>query len=56
MCPGFSSDCIETLEEINIQGRETFLSQGGENFDFIPCLNDNSDHIELFKKLVNKYI
>ena len=56
ICPGFASDCIETLEEINIQGRESFISHGGENFDFIPCLNDNSDHIDLFKKLVMKYI
>ena len=56
ICPGFASDCVETLEEINIQGRESFLSNGGENFDLIPCLNDNSDHIELFEKLVKKYI
>ena len=56
ICPGFASDCVETLEEINIQGRESFLSQGGEKFDLIPCLNDDSDHIELFKKLVTKYI
>ena len=56
ICPGFASDCVETLEEINIQGRESFLSQGGENFDLIPCLNDNSDHIELFERLVTKYI
>ena len=56
ICPGFASDCVETLEEINIQGRESFLSKGGENFDLIPCLNDDSDHIELFEKLVNKYI
>ena len=55
ICPGFASDCVETLEEINIQGRESFLSQGGKNFDFIPCLNDNSDHVELFEKLI-KYI
>ena len=56
ICPGFASDCVETLEEINIQGRESFLKNGGINFDLIPCLNDNSDHIELFEKLVNKYI
>ena len=55
ICPGFASDCVETLEEINIQGRESFLGHGGENFDLIPCLNDNSDHIELFAKLVTKY-
>jgi ferrochelatase len=56
ICPGFSSDCVETLEEINIQGRESFLSHGGENFDLIPCLNDNSDHINLFENLIKKYI
>ena len=54
-CPGFASDCVETLEEINILGRETFLKNGGEKFDLIPCLNDNSDHIMLFEKLVKKY-
>ncbi len=56
ICPGFASDCVETLEEINIQGKESFLKSGGVNFDLIPCLNDNSDHIELFEKLVNRYI
>jgi protoporphyrin/coproporphyrin ferrochelatase len=56
ICPGFSSDCVETLEEINIQGREIFLKSGGKNFDLIPCLNDNIDHINLFKKLVEKYL
>ena len=52
----FASDCVETLEEINIQGKESFLSKGGKNFDLIPCLNDNSDHIQLFEKLVNRYL
>ncbi len=56
ICPGFASDCVETLEEINIQGRESFLSNGGENFDLIPCLNDDTRHIELFEKLVKKYL
>ena len=56
ICPGFASDCVETLEEINIQGRESFLSNGGENFDLIPCLNDNTDHINLFQNLLKKYI
>ena len=55
ICPGFASDCVETLEEINIQGKENFLKNGGEKFDLIPCLNDNSDHILLFEKLVKKY-
>ena len=56
ICPGFASDCVETLEEINIQGRESFIENGGNNFDLIPCLNDNPDHINLFEKLVKKYI
>ena len=54
ICPGFASDCVETLEEINIQGKESFLRSGGEKFDLIPCLNDNSDHISLFENLVKK--
>tara|TARA_Y100000817_G_scaffold306224_1_gene291206 strand:+ start:5566 stop:6558 length:993 start_codon:yes stop_codon:yes gene_type:complete len=56
ICPGFASDCVETLEEIDIQGRDSFIKNGGENFDLVPCLNDNSDHIELFEKLLKKYI
>ena len=56
ICPGFSSDCVETLEEILIQGKESFLDAGGENFDMIPCLNDNEDHIELLKNLISKSI
>jgi ferrochelatase len=56
LCPGFSSDCVETLEEINIQGRETFLKNGGQKFEFVPCLNDNQDHILLLEKLIKKYL
>ena len=52
ICPGFASDCVETLEEINIQGRESFIKKGGEKFDLIPCLNDNSNHIKLFEKFI----
>ena len=56
ICPGFSSDCVETLEEISIQGKESFLKAGGLNFDTVPCLNDDPDHIDLLNHLVNKYI
>tara|TARA_A100000164_G_scaffold262618_1_gene234543 strand:- start:450 stop:1448 length:999 start_codon:yes stop_codon:yes gene_type:complete len=56
ICPGFSSDCVETLEEIQIQGKESFLDSGGENFDMVPCLNDNDDHIVLLKYLIQKNI
>ena len=55
ICPGFASDCVETLEEILIQGKESFLNSGGKNFDLIPCLNDNNDHIDLFEKLIGRY-
>ncbi len=56
ICPGFASDCVETLEEILIQGKESFMDSGGENFDMIPCLNDNDDHIILLRKLIEKAI
>ena len=56
ICPGFSSDCVETLEEIQIQGKESFLESGGDNFDMVPCLNDNDDHIILLKSLIQKNI
>ena len=55
ICPGFSSDCVETLEEIAIQGKESFMSSGGKNFDVVPCLNDSEDHINLFENLIRKY-
>tara|TARA_Y100001970_G_C14141993_1_gene807668 strand:+ start:145 stop:1137 length:993 start_codon:yes stop_codon:yes gene_type:complete len=54
ICPGFASDCVETLEEIAIQGKESFLKSGGNNFEVVPCLNDNDDHIKLLEHLVNK--
>mgnify|MGYP003332253995 CR=1 FL=1 len=56
ICPGFASDCVETLEEILIQGKESFVNSGGENFDMVPCLNDNDDHIFLLKSLIQKSI
>ena len=56
ICPGFSSDCVETLEEIAILGKKSFIKNGGKNFDLIPCLNDDKDHINLFEQLVSKYL
>jgi len=52
VCPGFSADCLETLEEINMENREIFLSRGGEDFDYIPCLNDDEAHINALSELV----
>ena len=56
ICPGFSSDCVETLEEISIQGKESFFKNGGKNFDVVPCLNDNDDHINLLEHLAKKFL
>ncbi len=56
ICPGFASDCVETLEEINIQGKDSFMQKGGKNFDLIPCLNDREDHINLFKSLIERHL
>ncbi len=56
ICPGFSSDCVETLEEISIQGKKIFINAGGKNYEVVPCLNDNEDHINLIKHLIKKNI
>lgn len=56
ICPGFSSDCVETLEEMAIEAKENFIKNGGQNFEVIPCLNESEDHINLFEHLVKKYL
>ncbi|NHB88130.1 ferrochelatase [Photorhabdus tasmaniensis] len=53
LCPGFSSDCLETLEEIKQQNKEIFLNAGGQKCEYIPALNDNSNHIFLLEALVS---
>lgn len=52
ICPGFSADCLETLEEVNIRYRRQFLSAGGERFDYVPALNDTPAHRSLIATLV----
>ena len=54
--PGFSSDCLETLEELEEENKEYFMESGGENYHYIPCLNDHDDHINLFVNLIKKHI
>ncbi len=54
MTPAFSSDCLETLEEIAGENKETFLQAGGEQFNYIPCLNDDELHIAMMAELVRK--
>lgn len=55
MCPAFSVDCLETLEEIAGECKEVFLEAGGEAFNLIPCLNDSEDHIHLMATLVEQH-
>jgi len=51
ICPGFSADCLETLEEIEVENREYFLGNGGEKFEYIQSLNDRASHISMLEKL-----
>ena len=54
--PAFSVDCLETLEEINIQYKKLFLEGGGEKFHYIPCLNDSVGHIKMIARIIEKNI
>ena len=56
IAPAFSADCIETLEEINEEIQESFKDAGGEEFTYIPCLNDNKLHIEALCKIIDQNI
>ncbi len=56
ICPGFSADCLETLEEIAIENRDYFLSAGGDSYAYIPCLNSEQAHISMMKDLVLRHI
>ncbi len=55
ICPGFSADCLETLEEVALEYRDAFLAAGGELYDYIPCLNAQPAHIELLAGLVRHH-
>ena len=52
VCPAFSADCLETLEEIAEQNKEIFLHAGGKEYHYIPCLNNRPDHIAFLSQLV----
>ena len=52
--PGFSADCLETLEELGIRGRETFLQAGGEQFALLDCLNDSEESITMLEGLISR--
>jgi protoporphyrin/coproporphyrin ferrochelatase len=52
VAPGFSADCLETLEELAIRGREAFLAAGGTHFAYLPCLNDSAVGVEMLRGLI----
>lgn len=54
ICPGFPSDCLETLEEINVQNRKWFIEAGGKHFDYIPALNASPEHIDMLGKIITE--
>jgi protoporphyrin/coproporphyrin ferrochelatase len=55
VCPGFATDCLETLEEIDMQNREVFLSHGGEAFDYVPCLNSSAPQVDLYERVIARH-
>lgn len=56
ICPGFPADCLETLEEIAIEGKQTFLQAGGKDFQYIPCLNELDDWIRALTELAATHL
>ncbi len=56
VCPGFVSDCLETLEEIAIEAKDTFIQAGGQEFHYIPCLNERDDWIQALTDIANTHL
>jgi ferrochelatase len=54
VAPGFSADCLETLEELAIRGRDTFLAAGGTHFAYLPCLNDSDAGMVMLRALIRR--
>jgi len=54
LAPGFSADCLETLEELAIRGRESFLQAGGTHFAYLPCLNDSRPGVDMLRSLIGR--
>jgi len=55
VCPGFSADCLETIDEMALENRELFLDAGGSDFHYIPALNDRDDHLNALVELINEH-
>ena len=56
ICPGFAADCLETLEEIQIENRDLFIEAGGESFNYIPCLNDGKEHLDALCEVLTAHM
>jgi ferrochelatase len=56
ICPGFAADCLETLEEIDMENRQRFLAAGGETFHYIPALNASPAHVDALRHLVERHL
>jgi ferrochelatase len=56
ICPGFSADCLETLEEIDLQNRTFFTDAGGKDFSYIPALNDSDEHINVLCTIIESHM
>ncbi len=56
ICPGFVSDCLETLEEIAMEAKETFINAGGQDYHYIPCLNERSDWIQALSDITLSHL
>lgn len=56
VCPGFSADCLETIEEIGIENRGYFMDAGGERYEYIPALNDQPVHIDALSRIINQHL
>ncbi|MDH5445332.1 MAG: ferrochelatase [Gammaproteobacteria bacterium] len=55
ICPGFSVDCLETLEEIAVENRDVFLNAGGKEYSYIPALNADTSHAQMLKQIIQQH-
>ena len=56
ICPGFTADCLETLEEIKMENKDLFIEAGGETFNYIPCLNESEDHMTALCEILTAHM
>jgi protoporphyrin/coproporphyrin ferrochelatase len=55
VCPGFAIDCLETLEEIEMENRDIFMAAGGEQFQYVPALNARQEHARFLADLIARH-